>query len=516
MFRKLSIAVTSLLLALVAGTAAIAQPINQPLGALPVSDFTHDASVTSAATLIQQPTGGYPSFNFQFTAIGAGNSVRPQMSNDNSTWIDAICAQASNPNAAATTGAFAIASATSYSCSTSMKYFKMAVSTYGSGTVTMKGNFRYQRAMGTADVTAVVPAPTPDATVTGSATSAAVLSNFPVDASGYSIAGIQFTSIGAGNTVIVDGSADNTNWVSLITGITNSGGGNFPSQGLAISTATSYVTPLQYRYLRVRVSTYGSGTVTAVVTLKAQGNAPTFVTIGGNVASGAADSGNPAKTGGKYNLTRPTFTDGQRGDTQLDSRGNTGTAIYGADTATGANVVTPSDTQASTPGLVTESLNSIYDGSQFVRQRQITNGINSTGVGLPTEAGVAQCDDTSPAATTENSWGAMRLDCAGHALLVTGNHELVTDASSTITSGGVSQQAVASNSARKFLMCQNIDTANVEDLWLNIGVAAAANTAGSIRIQSGASITFDSNYIPTNAINVVAATTGHRYTCKTA
>lgn len=36
------------------------------------------------------------------------------------------------------------------------------------------------------------------------------------------------------------------------------------------------------------------------------------------VASGAADSGNPIKVGGKYNSTLPTFTDGQRGDFQID------------------------------------------------------------------------------------------------------------------------------------------------------------------------------------------------------
>lgn len=55
----------------------------------------------------------------------------------------------------------------------------------------------------------------------------------------------------------------------------------------------------------------------------------------GNVASGATDSGNPVKVGGKYNATPPTLTDGQRGDAQLDVNGNTkvtlATAIAGED-----------------------------------------------------------------------------------------------------------------------------------------------------------------------------------------
>jgi len=43
--------------------------------------------------------------------------------------------------------------------------------------------------------------------------------------------------------------------------------------------------------------------------------------VEGTVAAGAADSGNPVKVGAKYNATKPTLTDGWRGDLQLDSRG---------------------------------------------------------------------------------------------------------------------------------------------------------------------------------------------------
>lgn len=43
---------------------------------------------------------------------------------------------------------------------------------------------------------------------------------------------------------------------------------------------------------------------------------------GGSVASGATDSGNPVKTGGVYNSSAPTLTNGQRGDTQMDVNGN--------------------------------------------------------------------------------------------------------------------------------------------------------------------------------------------------
>ncbi len=46
------------------------------------------------------------------------------------------------------------------------------------------------------------------------------------------------------------------------------------------------------------------------------------VQVVGNAASGAADSGNPVKAGGKYNAAKPVFVDGNRGDLQIDTRGS--------------------------------------------------------------------------------------------------------------------------------------------------------------------------------------------------
>jgi hypothetical protein len=43
--------------------------------------------------------------------------------------------------------------------------------------------------------------------------------------------------------------------------------------------------------------------------------------VTGNVAAGAADSGNPIKVGGKYSAVEPTLADGQRGDMSLDANG---------------------------------------------------------------------------------------------------------------------------------------------------------------------------------------------------
>lgn len=53
----------------------------------------------------------------------------------------------------------------------------------------------------------------------------------------------------------------------------------------------------------------------------ASDNTAFAVVAGGNVASGAADAGNPVKVGGVYHAAPITLTDGQRGDAQIDANG---------------------------------------------------------------------------------------------------------------------------------------------------------------------------------------------------
>lgn len=76
------------------------------------------------------------------------------------------------------------------------------------------------------------------------------------------------------------------------------------------------------------------------------------MSVSGGVASAATDSGNPVKVGGKYNSSLPTFTDGQRGDLQIDSQGslrvNPGNLTAALDTVT--TVGDLADDAAFTPG----------------------------------------------------------------------------------------------------------------------------------------------------------------------
>jgi hypothetical protein len=93
----------------------------------------------------------------------------------------------------------------------------------------------------------------------------------------------------------------------------------------------------------------------------------------GEVAAGSADSGNPVKTGGKYNATNPTLTDGNRGDIQLGLRGSLRTELWAAGSATSlASVASNADGQATGTNparLEIASREFAFNGSTFDRTR---------------------------------------------------------------------------------------------------------------------------------------------------
>jgi hypothetical protein len=106
-------------------------------------------------------------------------------------------------------------------------------------------------------------------------------------------------------------------------------------------------------------------------------NASGGVVVGGSVASGAADSGNPVKIAGVFNSTLPTLDDGDRGDVQLNNRGamqvaltSAGTGISGS--ATNADAVAVATTATS---LRNVSFPTVYNGTTWDRLRGNTTGL---------------------------------------------------------------------------------------------------------------------------------------------
>lgn len=89
----------------------------------------------------------------------------------------------------------------------------------------------------------------------------------------------------------------------------------------------------------------------------------------------------------------------------------------------------------------------------------------------------------------------------------------LTNRSGAVTTGGTSQQIAAANAARKWLLLQNPST-NAESLWIQFGATAAVTDSPSVEIPVGASMTFEGTFLFTDAVQVIAATTGTKWTAK--
>jgi hypothetical protein len=103
--------------------------------------------------------------------------------------------------------------------------------------------------------------------ISSNASASSAANVFSIDALYYSTITIQFTAVGAGNTVTFEGSNDNASWLSVLVNRGENVTSTSNSAFVATTTMELFV-PLKFRYFRARVSTYGSGTVTAFYALK--------------------------------------------------------------------------------------------------------------------------------------------------------------------------------------------------------------------------------------------------------
>jgi len=164
--------------------------------------------------------------------------------------------------------------------------------------------------------------------VSGTATSAAVL--FTTSMLNYESITVQVTSAGTSCTITYETSDDNSTWISI-------GGLSFTNVGSsALTTTSSAVGGIQFTrkglYFRARVSTYGSGTVTAIGTLsKAPAVQQGLIFIGGGLSPEGGGAGTvpiaiaaEARTSSKASvsngtLVRPIATTDGRQIVRLDS-----------------------------------------------------------------------------------------------------------------------------------------------------------------------------------------------------
>lgn len=126
-----------------------------------------------------------------------------------------------------------------------------------------------------------------------------------------------------------------------------------------------------------------SGTITTVTTVTGITNTVMAV---GDIASGALEDGSsyPVKIGAKFNSTIPTYTDGQRGDIQMGSRGSLNVTLMAV--GSGNSIRANDDNSdafaptATSDKLTTISRNTIYDSSANQWNRAAGgNGVTNTG-----------------------------------------------------------------------------------------------------------------------------------------
>lgn len=87
----------------------------------------------------------------------------------------------------------------------------------------------------------------------------------------------------------------------------------------------------------------------------------------------------------------------------------------------------------------------------------------------------------------------------------------LTNRSGTITAGGTAQNAAAANTSRKYLLVRAPMT-NTEPLWFSL-VGTATTASPSIRLDPGDTFVMEGVTVASNAVSVIAATTGTAFTC---
>jgi hypothetical protein len=229
------------------------------------------------------------------------------------------------------------------------------------------------------------------------------------------------------------------------------------------------------------------------------GSGATSAQIQGNVASGATDAGNPVKVGGIFNTTLPTFTNAQRGDVQLDTRGGIFIVIKGPNSTATAAVNSPGDASGNVGSVIAYAQGGVFNGTTWDRNRSTAAAVATTGLGVPA-AGIMGRFDTSLPTYTNGQYGVAEINSNGLLQVAVTNAALPsgTDRSGTATTSATTP--IAANAARIGLAIQNTGS-NI--IWYNeTGGAAAANAAGSFQITPGSTINIRTN----RAVSIIAVT----------
>lgn len=215
-------------------------------------------------------------------------------------------------------------------------------------------------------------------------------------------------------------------------------------------------------YANVAVDNVGK-----LVTSSTSNSATAGAKLGGTAASMST------LVGGLFTANPVNLTEGQQSSFRLDSLGNVSMRIVDSDGGLGAVVANSSSDgiSAVNAGLLTISYDRVFNGTTWDRLRGNTTGVF---------------------AVTRPTPGTM------------------TDRSGTLTTASTSQQIMAVNANRRYLMIQNSSSAI---MWCNFTTAATLSQP-SFLLSVGASYVLENNTITTEAVNCISGTAANPFTAK--
>lgn len=263
-----------------------------------------------------------------------------------------------------------------------------------------------------------------------------------------------------------------------------------------------------------------------------------FLQFGG--AQVVPQPGPPQAIACAYNTSPPTLTSGQAGWVQCDSAGKIitsgggggGGAVTiadGADVTEGA-IADPAATAGSTGTvsaklrLVTTQLSTVATAAnQSTMITSLASIATNTAAAIPAGSaiiGKVGIDQTTPGTTNGVQVNAA-LPAGTNDIGNVGGRTNVTptDCSGTITTGGTAQNAHTAQSTLRGMTIANLDATEV--MWISFTTTAAASTTQSYPLAPATATTFAglASYTTplgfgyNTALSVIAATTGHKFSC---
>ena len=262
---------------------------------------------------------------------------------------------------------------------------------------------------------------------------------------------------------------------------------------------------------RIGVVTIGAGTVTlgastsqiGSVTASISGTVPvsiSSVTVGNSVTIGSL----PAISGTvTANLTINAFTNTQAGIASDDGGGEPNLGIqlgyYDGDYKT----VKPSQ-PLPISGTVTASVFGLEQHTELPALIPVMNFANPIGDSFI--GNIVPIQITNQNGTVD---GNNPLPISGTVTANSSNGSLTTRFGSVTTANTAFATSAVTNANRKYLLIQNITTAsNV----ITVGIGFTPTTTQGIQLFAGAGLTFEGNYIPTGAVNLLSSVTASCYT----